>query len=84
MCGIIGILGQLDAAPRILDALKRAEQERNLGQAPTLNSVYVASTEAANRDYWRWLPPVLMINAVIMTYIAVSWLGREQPVVTAI
>ena len=25
MCGIIGILGQLDAAPRILDALKRLE-----------------------------------------------------------
>lgn len=25
MCGIVGILGQLDAAPRILDALKRLE-----------------------------------------------------------
>ena len=25
MCGIIGILGQLDAAPRVLDALKRLE-----------------------------------------------------------
>src|SRR5699024_1106155 len=25
MCGIIGILGQVDAAPRILDALKRLE-----------------------------------------------------------
>ncbi|MEM9099295.1 MAG: glutamine--fructose-6-phosphate transaminase (isomerizing) [Pseudomonadota bacterium] len=25
MCGIIGVLGQLDAAPRILDALKRLE-----------------------------------------------------------
>ncbi len=25
MCGIIGVLGQLEAAPRILDALKRLE-----------------------------------------------------------
>ena len=25
MCGIVGILGQLEAAPRILDALKRLE-----------------------------------------------------------
>ena len=25
MCGIVGVLGQLEAAPRILDALKRLE-----------------------------------------------------------
>ena len=25
MCGIVGVLGQLEAAPRLLDALKRLE-----------------------------------------------------------
>ena len=61
----------------ILDALKRAEQERNLGQAPTLNSVYAAPAGAENRGYRRWLLPVLIINAVILAYIAVYWLDRE-------
>ena len=40
MCGIVGILGQLDAAPRILDALKRLDSYLNtafsLGNSQTI------------------------------------------------
>lgn len=48
----------------ILDALRKAEQERDLGRAPTLRSLTVPAG-APQRTLWPWLLLALAVNAAI-------------------
>ena len=61
----------------ILDALRRAEQERNLGQTPSLQSATTGETKARKRVFWPWL---LVILALLCSNIFfwTQWWGRSQ------
>ena len=67
----------------ILEALKKAEQERNLGRAPDLQTVH-ALPESPRRRLWPWLlTAALLINAGIMTWLLV-WFPSEQEASTEV
>ena len=51
----------------ILDALKKAEKQRELGQVPSIGSVQEAGSRGPGRR-WRWaLLVVLVLNAALIT-----------------
>jgi general secretion pathway protein B len=53
----------------ILDALRKAERERNLGQVPTLDGLPVDSTPVRRR-FWPWILGVALIaNAIIVALV---------------
>lgn len=50
----------------ILDALRKAEQERKLGQPPTIMSIADRASPAAKHRYWLWLALIIAINAGVL------------------
>lgn len=63
----------------ILEALKKAEQERNLGRAPDLQMVH-PSAESSPRRLWPWLlSGTLLINAVLLGWFMIGFYGNDQP-----
>jgi general secretion pathway protein B len=60
----------------ILEALRKAERERRLGQAPTLEAVYAAAPVARRRPWpWLLLGAALLVNAGVVGWL---WWPVEQ------
>ncbi|MCB1826110.1 MAG: general secretion pathway protein GspB [Candidatus Competibacteraceae bacterium] len=60
----------------ILDALRKAEQERHLGQAPTLTAAPPLTEPTRNRRFWYGLTVLAFgLNAMLLAF----FLGRSQP-----
>jgi general secretion pathway protein B len=63
----------------ILDALRKAEQERSLGRAPDLQTIHTLP-EPARRRFWPWLVSgVLLFNAVILMYLFTGFHPTDEP-----
>ncbi len=61
----------------ILDALRKAEQERHLGQAPTLTTASPLAEPTQNRRFWYGVTVLALgLNALLLAF----FLGRFQPV----
>lgn len=57
----------------ILEALKKSEQERHLGDVPRLDSAQSMAVRGAPRTWWPWLiGGVLLLNAGAMLWLAVK------------
>lgn len=62
----------------ILEALRKAERERNVGQVPDLSAVCALPAPPAKRIWpWMLLAAVLAINAAVLAWVL---LPHEQPV----
>ncbi|HRW65560.1 MAG TPA: general secretion pathway protein GspB [Candidatus Competibacter sp.] len=60
----------------ILDALRKAEQERHLGQAPTLTTAPPLAEPTRNRRFWYGMTVLALgLNALLLAF----FLGRSQP-----
>jgi len=57
----------------LLDALKKSEQQRQLGQTPTLGTA-VAEQPAANATLNHWIP----IALVVLSVSVMAWFGWQQ------
>lgn len=61
----------------ILDALRKAEQERHLGQAPTLTAAPPLAEPTQSRRFWYGVTVLALgLNAMLLAF----FLGRSQPV----
>lgn len=68
----------------ILEALKKSEQERHLGDVPRLDSAQVSGRADASRPLWPWLVGgVLLVNAGVMLWLAVKP-AAQHPSVAAV
>ena len=61
----------------ILDALRKAEQERHLGQSPTLTAAPPLAEPTQSRRFWYGVTVLALgLNAMLLAF----FLGRSQPV----
>lgn len=61
----------------ILDALRKAEQERHLGQPPTLTAAPPLTEPTRSRRFWYGVTVLALgLNALLLAF----FLGRSQPV----
>jgi len=67
----------------ILEALRKAERERQLGEAPTLSDV-IYDAPSKGRNGWPWLVALLLLlNAGLMGYFWLNGWGQNQPIATS-
>jgi len=60
----------------ILEALKKADRERNLGDVPDLESAHWGERRTPGTSRWPWIVAALLLfNAGLLVYL----LGREEP-----
>lgn len=62
----------------ILEALKRAEQERNRGRAAVLHDVPAVRPGTPDKRYRYGLGLIVLVNAVVLVYLAADSLGWRQ------
>lgn len=62
----------------ILDALKKADRERNVEQVPTLSTVH-AGHEAPRNHYWAISMATIVLLAVGLGFFIYLWDSRKQP-----
>ncbi|MBK1722188.1 general secretion pathway protein GspB [Thiocystis violacea] len=69
----------------ILEALKKSQQERELGQVPTLDAsgLFVEDKEPVPTNYWAFLSVALAALAVVIALYAALRGGQEPPGVPA-
>lgn len=62
----------------ILEALRKAEQERGLGRAPDLTTIHAVPAEKRRR-VWLWLlVPALLVNAALLAVVAeLPWRSEQ-------
>lgn len=67
----------------ILEALRKAERERQLGEAPTLSDV-IYDAPSKGRNGWPWLVALLLLlNAGLMGYFWLNGWGQNPPIATS-
>jgi general secretion pathway protein B len=60
----------------ILEALKKADRERNLGDVPDLEAAHWGVRKPSRASYWPWaVAALLLFNAALLVYL----LGRDNP-----
>jgi general secretion pathway protein B len=60
----------------ILDALKKADRERNLGDVPDLEAAHWGVRRPSRASHWPWaVAALLLFNAALLVYL----LGRDDP-----
>ncbi|HUT42052.1 MAG TPA: general secretion pathway protein GspB [Gammaproteobacteria bacterium] len=60
----------------ILEALKKADRERNLGDVPDLEAAHWGVRKVSSASRWPWVVAVLLLfNAVLLLYL----FGRDTP-----
>lgn len=62
----------------ILDALKKNEQERDLGQVPGIDAVQEKPHSSQNRRWKFWLVPVLVINLGVLIWLGTGYQRGER------
>jgi general secretion pathway protein B len=66
----------------ILDALKKAEQERSLGRAPDLQTIH-SLPEPPRRRFWPWLlGAALLINAAVLSILLIGFGNPDSNVLS--
>jgi len=68
----------------ILDALKKADQERSIGQVPDLDASHWGARRQARRKYWIWIILALLLLNVGLVLVLMSDDEAEAPAVAAV
>ena len=68
----------------ILEALKKADQERTLGSVPDLETPHWGVRRSARNYRWVWIVvALLLVNGVLLAYLLVRGTGNDKPPVPA-
>ncbi len=65
----------------ILDALKKADQERSIGQVPDLDASHWGLRRQARRNYWIWIIVALIVLNVGLVLVLMTDDDADAPVV---